>query len=133
MSILDKRKVARFPFNVNVKYKKLNTSTTKNEEARVKNLSVGGICLLVNKKPDVGSLLKLTFSRPGDNGSFIVKGRVVWARESSDEKACDCGIAFVDAEDQRSIVDYLTAPSKSKSYELWKSDLDNLIDCFTKS
>jgi c-di-GMP-binding flagellar brake protein YcgR len=124
MTIVEKRKFPRIPLNVKVTYDVFEGSPRRTEEARSKNVSAGGIRLTVPEKIDIGALLRLKLSLQGEDDFIIVKGRVVWVQEfsitqtifnhTSDYKAYDCGIEFVDvsAEDQKSISRYLTVPVK---------------------
>jgi c-di-GMP-binding flagellar brake protein YcgR len=117
MTIMEKRKFPRLPLNVNVKCEVLNVSTLRAEEIRAKNISAGGICLVVPEKVNIDTLLKLKLSLSGEAMFIIVKGKVVWVEEfsvthTSDYKAYDCGIEFVDVgpQDQKNISRYLIAP-----------------------
>jgi c-di-GMP-binding flagellar brake protein YcgR len=131
MSEVERRKYPRFPFNVNVKYEVLNPPTLTVAEAMAKNISFGGISLVVHEKFNIGTLLKLKLSRPGEDKTlFILKGKVIWIEEFSSASSIefyDCGIEFIDVilEDQKNIISYLTSPStpvKSDSFKIWKAD-----------
>jgi c-di-GMP-binding flagellar brake protein YcgR len=99
-----------------VKYEVLKVSLLRAEENQSKNVSAGGICLVVSEKINIGALLRLKLSLKGEVNFIIVKGKVIWAEEFSvnDYKAYDCGIEFVDVDpqDQRNISLYLIAPLK---------------------
>jgi Tfp pilus assembly protein PilZ len=117
MTMMDKRKFQRLPLNVNVKCELLHTSTRMAEEIRAKNISAGGICLVVLEKVNIGSLLTLKLTLPHEIRSIIVKGKVVWVEEfsvghTSDDKAYDCGIEFVDLgpQAQENLSHYLKVP-----------------------
>lgn len=117
MTTVEKRKFPRLPFNVNVKCEVLNVSTRMAEEIRAKNISAGGICLVVLEKVNIGTLLKLKLSLPHEVRSIIVQGKVIWVEEfsvthTSEYKAYDCGIEFVDvgSQDQKNLSRYLVAP-----------------------
>ncbi len=69
---------------------------------------------MVLEKVNIGTLLKLKLSLSGEVRFIIVKGNVVWVEEfsvthTSDYKAYDCGIEFVDVgpQDQKNISRYL--------------------------
>jgi len=69
---------------------------------------------VVLEKVNIGTLLKLKLSLSGEVRFIIVKGNVVWVEEfsvthTSDYKAYDCGIEFVDVgpQDQKNISRYL--------------------------
>jgi c-di-GMP-binding flagellar brake protein YcgR len=119
MTIVEKRKFPRLPLNVNVQYEILKVSALRAEETGSKNISAGGICLVVPKKVNIGDLLRLRLSLPGEVNFIMVKGKVIWVEEfsvtpASYHKAYDCGIEFVDvsAEDQKNISRCLIAPLK---------------------
>ena len=66
-----------------------------------KNLSLGGICILVFEKLKVGDALELKFSIPGLDRFIVAKGRVVWSgklrvRGVETDKAYEAGIEFVE-------------------------------------
>ena len=102
MTILEKRKFPRLPLTVKVKYEVLKVSPLRAEETQSKDVSAGGICLVVREKINIGALLRLKLSLHGEVNFIIVKGTVVWAEEFSvnDYKAYDCGIEFIDVDPQ---------------------------------
>jgi len=119
MATVEKRKFPRLRLNVNVQYEVLKVPPHKAEETGSKNISAGGICLVIPKKVDIDNLLRLKLSLPGEVSYIIVKGRVVWVEEfsithTSYYKAYDCGIEFVDIspQDQENISRYLIGPVK---------------------
>ncbi len=97
MTIVEKRKFTRLPLNVKVEYEVLKGSPLRAEENRSKNVSTGGICLVVPEKINIGALLRLKLSLQDEVNFNIVEGKVVWVDEFSvnDYKAYDCGIEFV--------------------------------------
>jgi c-di-GMP-binding flagellar brake protein YcgR len=119
MTIVERRKFPRLRLNVNVQYEILKVSALRTEETGSKNISAGGISLVVPKKVNIGDLLRLKLSLPGEVSFIVIKGKVIWVEEfsvtpASIYKAYDCGIEFVDvsAEDQKSISRYLTVHVK---------------------
>jgi len=111
MTVAERRKFSRIPFNVKVKYDVLKGSPYKTGEARSKNVSAGGICLAIPEKIDIGALLRLKLYIRNDEDFITVIGRVVWFEEfsishKSDDKAYDCGIEFIsiDPQDQKKLV-----------------------------
>lgn len=97
MTIVEKRKFTRLPLNVKVKYEVLKGSPLRAEENLAKNVSAGGICLVVSEKINIGDLLRLKLSLQDEVNFNIVEGKVVWVEEFSvnDYKAYNCGIEFV--------------------------------------
>lgn len=116
---MERRRFPRLPLKVNVKYDVLKAPPLRAEENQSKNISIGGICLVVPEKINIGTLLRLKLSLKGETSYITVKGKVVWVEEfsvdsTSDFKAYDCGIEFVDVgpQDQENISRYLIAPLK---------------------
>jgi c-di-GMP-binding flagellar brake protein YcgR len=107
----DKRKFPRLSYDVELKYEVLNLSSPTTQKSRVKNISVGGLCIMIFEKVKVGTLLKIEFSLLPKDKTIVAKGRVVWVEEleiiSTDffSASYDCGIEFVDIspQDQESI------------------------------
>ncbi len=115
MTIVERRKFPRFSLAVKVQYQILESSYPREKEAQSKNISAGGIRLAVPEKVNIGDLLRLKLSLPGEASAITVRGKVIWVEEFSvssvlDDKAYDCGIEFVDisAEDQEHISRYVT-------------------------
>jgi c-di-GMP-binding flagellar brake protein YcgR len=111
MKKTDKRKFPRLSYDVELKYEILNLSSPTTQKSRVKNISVGGLCIMIFEKVKVGTLLKIEFSLLPKDKTIVAKGRVVWVEEleiiSTDffSASYDCGIEFVDIspQDQESI------------------------------
>jgi c-di-GMP-binding flagellar brake protein YcgR len=108
MTVVERRKFSRIPFNVKVKYDVLKGSSYRAGEARSKNVSAGGICLTIPEKIDIGALLRLKLFIRNDDDFITVIGKVIWFEEfsishTSDDKAYDCGIEFIsiDPQDQK--------------------------------
>jgi len=119
MTIVEKRKFPRLPYNISVKIDVLIASAYKVEETRTKNTSAGGICIVILQKVKIGTLVRLRFSLPGETKFVAVRGRVVWVEEFSvshelPHKAYDCGVEFLDItlQDQEKINHYITARIK---------------------
>jgi len=114
MTKVGKRKFSRIPLTVKVKYDVLKVSPRWAEENRSNNVSAGGICLTVPEKIDIGALLRLKLFLQDEDDFITIKGKVVWVEEfsinhTSDHKAYDCGLKFVDVDpqDQKKISRYL--------------------------
>lgn len=96
----ERRKFVRLNFNVDISWEK---SPDKNQnlevkDAKSKNISAGGICLIVYDEVKVGDCLNLKFTLPSE---LIIeaKGLIVWTNEFGIEdggkKCCDAGIQFL--------------------------------------
>lgn len=94
----ERREFVRLDLSVEVKWK-----TLPNEETlldKTKNLSAGGICIMVDDPPSTGSMIYLEINLP-DNSIIHSKGKVVWAEEYEEvgeeiRKNFDVGVQFVD-------------------------------------
>jgi c-di-GMP-binding flagellar brake protein YcgR len=106
MTKVEKRKFSRIPLTVKVKYDVLKVSPRWAEENRSNDVSAGGICLTtVPEKIDIGALLRLKLFFQDEDDFITIKGKVVWVEEfsinhTSDHKAYDCGLEFVDVDPQ---------------------------------
>ncbi len=97
----DKRKFPRLSFNVDVKYEVIRGRSPKAKESQSKNISAGGLCVMILEKVRVGTLLNLEFSLPDSDTTIIAKGKVMWVEKISiyaaeSHVSYDCGVAFVD-------------------------------------
>ena len=97
----DKRKFPRLSFNVEVKYELLRGRSPKAKKSQAKNISAGGLCVMILEKIRAGTLLNLEFSLPDADTPIIATGKVVWVEKLSIYGAeplvsYDCGVSFVD-------------------------------------
>jgi uncharacterized protein (TIGR02266 family) len=65
---------------------------------KVRNISVGGICIQSEAVEDVGTTVDLVVNFPDLEATIGVKGEVVWANR---EPPRDMGIRFIDLDDDR--------------------------------
>lgn len=114
MSLEDKRKFPRLPFNIDVEYKVLSDDLQDVSLTLTKNISAGGICILSLEKLDIGKNLSLNFSLPEIKEPINATGKVVWIEEFSvgdtkSSKAFDAGIEFtkINESDQQKINQYV--------------------------
>ena len=98
----DKRKFPRLSFDVELKYEILNLSPPATQKSRVKNISAGGLCLMLFEKVKVGTILRIELSLPTKDEPIVAKGKVVWIEKFEiisvkfTSTTYDCGIEFVD-------------------------------------
>ncbi len=94
----ERRDFPRLTVSVDIEYLILNE--IKAQQSLSKNISAGGICLIVYEKIAIGSILLLKFRFPNDNQEVQAKGRVVWSSYftiGADRKdRYDLGIEFTD-------------------------------------
>jgi uncharacterized protein (TIGR02266 family) len=65
---------------------------------RIKNISLGGICIQSSAVEDVGTMVDLVLNFPDLDATIAVKGEVVW---SNGEPPMDMGIRYTDLDDDR--------------------------------
>lgn len=110
MSDADRRRFPRLSLDVELRYGVLHKGSAGEKEARGKNISAGGVCMVILEKLEVGTLMKLEFSLQDSEKPIVAKGRIMWIEENdmySTEihRFYDCGIEFVDirSQDQKTI------------------------------
>ena len=77
----ERRRFPRFNLLADVAVAK-HGSTGKKIDFSSKNISQGGVCILVFEAPQIDELLDLTINLPGAK-EFQITGKVVWVKESS--------------------------------------------------
>ena len=97
----EKREFARLDLNVKVDWKKISeTSEPKQEYSdKTKNISAGGLCLVVYEKLNVGEKLQIEMELPSKK-VINAEGKVVWISEyeilgREEEKIYDIGVEFM--------------------------------------
>lgn len=78
----DRRKFPRLKTELLVRYKILEVQE-KQVDAKTKDISGGGVCLVAREKINPGSFLMLEIRFPKSDNAVIAYGRVVWSGESS--------------------------------------------------
>lgn len=95
----ERRKFPRLNLAVDIEYSLLQKETSLKIEGLSKNISSGGICLIVYEKVKIGDSLSLMINLPEGERPIQVQGIVKWIGEfiqSSDNKnSWDVGIEFV--------------------------------------
>ena len=76
------------------------------DKNQVRNISAGGLCLIVYEKVEVGDILSLTVKLPVDDCTIQIKGKIVWIEEfvlTGDKRnRWDVGVEFAEiSEDDR--------------------------------
>ena len=98
----ERRKFIRLNSSFTVGYKRLESQETE-KQTFSRNISEGGICLVVDEELGVSELLDLNLYLPGKREVVSVTGRVVWIKEfpSEDEfakRTFRAGIEFLNIE-----------------------------------
>jgi c-di-GMP-binding flagellar brake protein YcgR len=109
-----RREFPRLEFNVEFKHWVLNEPSPKLRNNKGKNISAGGICIMIFEKLKIGALLKLELSLRDADKPTIIKGKVVWIEEvviypHKTQVYYNCGIEFIDISlrDQENINHYV--------------------------
>jgi c-di-GMP-binding flagellar brake protein YcgR len=93
----DKRNFPRLSASVEVGYTLLKDAADK-KTTYTKNISAGGICLIVYEKIEPGSILALKLQLPDVQKTIEVQGKVVWTShftiDSDQRDRYDLGIEF---------------------------------------
>ena len=109
----EKRQFVRLNALTDVTYAKV--SSPKDEGVSLaRNISMGGICLIVYEKLNVGDVLALNVILPDDAKPIPTRGRVAWIKEftigdPAKGKRYDVGVEFLDisVEDKSRISQYV--------------------------
>ena len=97
----DKREFARLDLNVKVDWKKISETPEPKQEFsdKTKNISAGGLCLVVYEKLNVGEKMQIEMELPSKK-VIKAEGKVVWISEyeisgREEETIYDIGVEFV--------------------------------------
>ncbi len=97
-SFLERRKFPRLNLSVDIEYSVIGKESYLKGEGSTKNISSGGICVIVYEKIDIGDILSLVINLPAGERPIQTEGRVVWIGDFilSEEKisSWDAGIEF---------------------------------------
>jgi uncharacterized protein (TIGR02266 family) len=88
------RAFPRFELNVYIDY----TGSEVLLFHKVRNISLGGICIQSPSVEDVGTIVELVLNFPDLDASLAAQGEVVWANR---EAPMDMGIRYVDLDNER--------------------------------
>ena len=97
----ENREFARLDLNVKVDWKKINETTKPKQEFsdKTKNISAGGLCLVVYEKLNIGEKVQIEMELPSKE-VINAEGKVVWISEyeisgREEETIYDIGVEFV--------------------------------------
>jgi c-di-GMP-binding flagellar brake protein YcgR len=114
MDNANKRKFPRLSINVEVKYKILDISSPTTPRTRTRNISEGGLSIMILEKVRVGTLLSLNIALPDADQPIIATGRVLWIEEFTIYSTeaytfYECGVEYVNilSQDQENICHYV--------------------------
>ena len=94
----EKRQFSRLPMITDVACNIVSEGGEESITGASRDLSAGGIGVVLQTKYDVGSTLEVMFRLPNSSESTNVQGRISWVDEFAvgPGKAFDTGIEFVD-------------------------------------
>ena len=102
----ERRKFSRLNLSVDVRWDKMTggLEAASENKGAAKNISAGGICLILNDKVKVGDLLEMDIKLSKEK-SVKAKGRVVWIEPyniigAENEMGYEGGIEFLDMSDE---------------------------------
>jgi c-di-GMP-binding flagellar brake protein YcgR len=102
----EKREFARLDLNVKVDWKRTLVTSEPGQEFsdKTKNISAGGLCLVVYEKLDIGEILEIEMVLPSKE-TIRAEGKVVWISEyeiegEEEETIYDIGVQFVKISDK---------------------------------
>ncbi|MFH1655939.1 MAG: PilZ domain-containing protein [Candidatus Omnitrophota bacterium] len=106
----EKRKFARLNTSVDVQYTVLEIKAAK--EAKTKDISAGGICIIADEKLEVDCILGISVYLSGESMPITAKGKVVWTRPfqvGKENQHFDVGVEFteISPEDRKKIDQYV--------------------------
>jgi c-di-GMP-binding flagellar brake protein YcgR len=109
---VERRKFPRLVADVVVEYSVIAKEPEK-ETSVTKNISAGGICLIVYEDIEINSILSLKILLPVSKSPLQAKGKVIWKSEfsidSEQRERYDLGIEFVEIKelDRQKIFQYV--------------------------
>jgi c-di-GMP-binding flagellar brake protein YcgR len=114
MDNANKRKFPRLSINVEVKYRILSTPSPIAPRTRTRNISEGGLCIMILEKVTIGTLLNLKIVLPDTDQPIIATGKVLWIDEFTIYSTeaytfYECGVEYVNIvpQDQENICHYV--------------------------
>ncbi|MFH1094455.1 MAG: PilZ domain-containing protein [Candidatus Omnitrophota bacterium] len=96
----ERRKFPRLNLSVDIEYSVIGKNQSSKSEGVTKNISSGGICVIVYERIDIGDILSLVINLPAGERPIQTEGRVVWIGDFilSDDKrsSWDTGVEFTE-------------------------------------
>jgi c-di-GMP-binding flagellar brake protein YcgR len=112
----ERRRFPRLPMDTEIEYCILNQVEAEYYTTGSKNISSGGLCIIVIERLECGAVLNLKFSLPDLKKIINARGRVAWVKELriGTKKAGDfyeAGIEFmqINKSDRNKIKDYVVS------------------------
>ena len=86
----ERRRHGRVPLKIPVDYTSVDAFFTEFSA----NINEGGMFVEMDEPPELGTVVQLQFSLPGDEQDVQVEGRIAWISDGKDESAAGVGIEF---------------------------------------
>lgn len=102
----ERRRYVRISADVPIRYSLPKEYNNHVKAIKTKDISVGGICMIVNEKLNLHIMLCLRIDTPGLSSPIYAKGEVVWVKENTEDKNTEgiryfnIGIEFNDVQPQ---------------------------------
>ena len=111
----ERRRFLRLSLDTEFEYVIMERAEGEHFTTGTKNISSGGVCIVVFEKLEQGAMLDLRFSIPTLKKFVLAKGRVAWIREMEfqgktlHKPVFEAGIEFteISTEDRKSINEYV--------------------------
>jgi Tfp pilus assembly protein PilZ len=86
------------PLNIEMDYQVRGVGDTDLDTGHGKNLSAGGICVILGRRLQMGTQLALSLHLPNSYSPLHVSGRVVWSEECrvGQDRIFETGLSFKD-------------------------------------
>ena len=102
----ERRKFPRFRLSVQVRWQRYSgdAGAAPQNKGRVKNISAGGVCLVLQEGIEVGDVLAIEIELPGGK-NILAKGRVIWIDKNvkigeAEKVGYEGGVEFFDINKQ---------------------------------
>lgn len=123
----ERREFPRLNVELFVRYK-IVRPPEQEVEAKTKNISGGGVCLITREQLKPGVILAMDIKFPHSTQPALVSGRVVWSAESglgpspAGHERFDNGIEFVEINDldRQRIIEHVNSEQEKTEDKGWK-------------
>lgn len=94
----DNRIFPRLPMSIEMEYRLPGAEDTGHRTGYSKNMSQGGLCMVLGRRLPPGSLVDLVLRLPDSYSAIRAVVRVVWAEEVTvgEDSSFDTGVAFAE-------------------------------------
>jgi len=88
---IDRRKTPRISIEIDVLYEVLSGNATGKQTSMSRNISLGGIGLILNEKLFPGTVLSLQLNIAQSHRPIFTQGEIVWVKEISKKNTAEKG------------------------------------------